>query len=275
MNYKITKNSIIIENSQEFSIKHTLDCGQIFCYEQNQNSYIVYSASEKAVLKEQNGNIIIETNNPNYFVNYFDLNTNYTQKHNQITSAYPKFTSAFEFGKGIRILKQDPFETIIGFIISANNNIKRIQKLMFALRQNYGTNMGEYHAFPTASQLANVSEQSLKALGAGYRAPYILQTSQMLQNVNYQQLSQMSTQELSNYLLTLKGVGQKVADCIMLFAFAKQDVFPVDTWIEKVYCTYFEQEQNRVKIRKNLLQTFGNDSGYVQQLLFYSQRKNM
>lgn len=275
MKYTINERQIIIQNNGEFSVKHTLDCGQIFCYKQFDDHFEVYSGSEIAKIYESEKNIVISSSNVNYFLNYFDLNTDYTQKYDQIVKSYPKFLSAFEFGKGIRILKQDVFETIIGFIVSANNNIKRIQKIMFALRENYGMNMGEYYTFPTAKELSKASEDDLKKLGVGYRAKYIQEACQALLDVDYNSLFNLSTLELSDYLTSIKGVGQKVADCVMLFAFSKPDVFPVDTWIEKVYCTYFEQEHNRVKIRENLLKTFGNDAGYVQQLLFYSQRNNI
>ena len=180
---------------------------------------------------------------------------------------------SIEFGKGIRILKQDILETIIGFIISANNNIKRIQKILFAIREKYGKNMGDYFAFPTIAQLKNATIDDFKNLGAGYRAKYLYDVVRQLENINLQQLCTLTTYELNKVLLSLMGVGQKVADCIMLFGFSRGDVFPVDTWIEKVYCTYFGDEHDRNKIRANLLNTFGNMSGYAQQYLFYSQRE--
>ena len=111
-------------------------------------------------------------------------------------------------------------------------------------------------------------------MGAGYRAKYLVEATKQLCKINLNELAKLDTLELNKQLLSLMGVGQKVADCIMLFGFSKQDVFPVDTWIEKVYCTYFKQEHNRVKIRNELLNTFGNLSGYAQQYLFYLQREN-
>ena len=145
---------------------------------------------------------------------------------------------------------------------------------MFAIRQTFGKNMGEYYTFPTAQELSVATEQDFKNMGAGYRAKYLVEATKQLANIDYGILRKMSTDELNKYLLTIMGVGQKVADCIMLFAFSKGDVFPVDTWIEKVYCSYFEEEHNRTTIRKNLLNKFGNNSGYIQQYLFYSQREN-
>lgn len=275
MNYIFQKDKIIIKSIEEFKPKHIIECGQIFCYKkENDITYIVYSADKMAKVKEYETYVEIETDNKDYFVNYFDLNTNYTDLKNKFIKDYPYLTKAINYGTGIRILKQDPFETIIGFIISANNNIKRIQKIMFAIRQNFGKNMGEYYTFPTAQELSKATEQDFKNMGAGYRAKYLVEATKQLANADYESLRKMSTDELNKYLLTIMGVGQKVADCIMLFAFSKGNVFPVDTWIEKVYCSYFKEEHNRVIIRKNLLNTFGENSGYIQQYLFYSQREN-
>ena len=275
MNYTIQKNKIIINNKDEFKPKNIIECGQIFCYKKEDDiTYIVYSADKMAKVKEYETYVEIETDNTEYFVNYFDLNTNYTELKNKFINDYPYLTKAINYGTGIRILKQEPFETIIGFIISANNNIKRIQKIMFAIRQTFGKNMGEYYTFPTAQELSVATEQDFNNMGAGYRAKYLVEATKQLANIDYGILRKMSTDELNKYLLTIMGVGQKVADCIMLFAFSKGDVFPVDTWIEKVYCSYFEEEHNRTTIRKNLLNKFGNNSGYIQQYLFYSQREN-
>lgn len=275
MNYTLQKDKIIIFDKEEFKPKHIIECGQIFCYKKIDDvTYIVYSADKMAKVKECENYVEIETDNIDYFVNYFDLNTNYTTLKNKFINDYPYLTKAINYGTGIRILKQSPFETIIGFIISANNNIKRIQKIMFAIRQTFGKNMGEYYSFPTAQDLSKATEQDFKNMGAGYRAKYLVEATKQLLNADYESLRKLSTEELNKYLLTIMGVGQKVADCIMLFAFSKGDVFPVDTWIEKVYCSYFEEEHNRVTIRKNLLNTFGENSGYIQQYLFYSQREN-
>ena len=204
---------------------------------------------------------------------YFDLDTDYEKICDKI-SPDESIKKAVEMYYGIRILKQDIFETIISFIISSNNNIKRIQKILFNIRQKYGTNMGDFYAFPTIAQLKNATEQDFKDMSAGYRAKYLYQAIRQLENQDLNSWTSLSTAELNKKLLSIMGVGQKVADCIMLFAFSKQDVFPVDTGIEKVYSTYFYKEANRDKIRQNLLSEFGSLAGYAQQYLFYSQRSN-
>lgn len=274
MIYTTEDNKIIVKDKSQFNPKHILECGQIFCYQKQKDySYVVYSADKKACLVEFDDRIEIQTQDVPYFVNFFDLNTDYSLLKQNFIKEYPYLKSAITFGGGIRILKQDPFETIIGFIVSANNNIKRIQKIMFSLRERFGNKMGDYNAFPTAKQLISASIEDLLSIGLGYRAKYIYTACRQLNDVDYNLLANLPTNELNLKLLQIMGVGQKVADCIMLFAFSKGDVFPVDTWIEKVYCTYFEEEHNRKIIRQNLLNRFGNYSGYIQQYLFYSQRE--
>ncbi|MBE7075270.1 MAG: 8-oxoguanine DNA glycosylase [Clostridiales bacterium] len=274
MKYAATENKIIIYSKDEFVPEHILECGQIFSYEKIENTYIVYSADKLAKITETGQTYEIETNNVEYFINFFDLNTDYAKLKLDLIKTYPYLKKAIDFGNGIRILKQDIFETIISFIISANNNIKRIKKILFAIRQKFGTKILSYYSFPTLEQLSKGTIDDFKSLGAGYRAKYLVEACKMLKNEDLTQYKQLSTKELNKKLLSIMGVGQKVSDCIMLFGFSRGDVFPVDTWIEKVYCSYFEDEHDRVKIRKNLLTTFGANSGYVQQYLFYSQRKN-
>ena len=271
MDYKIIDDKIIITKTSEFCPQHILDCGQIFSYLKTNYGYLVLSANKCAKIYEGN-EIIIQTNDVNYFVNFFDLSNSYTQIKNDLLKKHSYLKNAINFGGGIRILNQDIFETIISFIVSANNNIKRIQKILFAMRKNYGTNMGEFYAFPTLNQLKNASIQQLKSIGLGYRAEYIYNAVRQLEKEDYVSWKNLSTLDLSKKLISLYGVGPKVADCIMLFAYGKKDVFPVDTWIEKVYCTYFEECHNRKKIRQNLTNKFKNLSGYAQQYLFYSQR---
>lgn len=274
MIYTLDNNKIIITNKKDFNIKHILECGQIFSYKKiNENCYEVYSANKKCKIVKSSNGYVIESLNIKYFVDFFDLNTNYAEIKKLLLKQHPFMKKIIKYGEGIRILKQDIFETIISFIISANNNIKRIQKILFALREKFGTNMGLYNAFPTIDQLENVSIETFQSLGLGYRSKYVFNAVKQLKNVNLEQLKSLTTQELNSFLLSIMGIGQKVADCIMLFAFSKQDVFPVDTWIEKVYCCYFEKQTNRKIIREALLKEFGDYSGYAQQYLFYSQRE--
>lgn len=270
--FKIEGNKIVINNKNDFNPMHILECGQVFSYKKQNDRYVVYSAGLKAEIIETQNGFEITTNNVDYFINYFDLNTNYSDVKKNLLYNHKFLEDAVNFGYGIRILKQDIFETIISFIVSANNNIKRITQILFGIRQKFGKKVDDYYAFPTLKELLMGTVQDFKDLGAGYRAEYIYDTCRQLINVDYNKWANLSTDDVKEQLLKLKGVGPKVADCILLFAFARQDVFPVDTWIEKVYNCYFQKESNRKTIRENLVDSFKEYSGYAQQYLFYYQR---
>lgn len=223
-------NNDIIVSTKDFNIRQTLECGQLFRYKIEDNHAIVYTGDKKAVLYNKNANeIVIENENKEYFYNYFDLKTDYSQiKANLMDKPFMK--QSIENGYGIRILKQDIVETIISFIISANNNIPRIQGILNKIAKN--------NTFPSIEELANYSEQDFKAMGAGYRAAYLKKTIEILLDKKFDILAPyaLNGDTANKYLCdALVGVGPKVADCILLFAYHKMDVFPVDTWIKKVY----------------------------------------
>ena len=134
--------------------------------------------------------------------------------------------------------------------------------------------MGDFYAFPTLEQLLTLSVEDLKSLGMGFRAKYIYETAKKLQYVDLESYRNLSNEKLLETLLSFDGVGPKVADCIALFAYHDMNCFPVDTWVEKIYNSFFAKvpEKNRVKIRQNLTNMFGNLSGYAQQYLFYYKR---
>ncbi|MEG1752202.1 MAG: DNA glycosylase [Clostridia bacterium] len=312
-NYTIKNNKIYIKNSV-LNILQTLECGQVFSYKKtNENNYIVLSADKKCkIIKVKNETIITPQNilEINYWINYFDLNNNYDElkkqlfnlnklnlnklnlnnikinnKTNKISENELKINNklnnylinilndAIIFGNGIRILKQDIFETIISFIISANNNIKRIQKILFIMREKIGTNFN----FPTLEQMSKKNEQFFKDIGCGYRAKYLENICRQLKNVDLNSLKDIDLNSLKKYLISLSGIGPKVADCVLLFGFGKQNVFPVDTWIEKVFVSSFGiVGLSRERISEILVQIFGELSGVAQQYLFYfAQQKKL
>lgn len=280
--YKIEDNKIIIENLEEFNITHILECGQVFRYKKIDDGYFVISGSNCAKIIQKTNSCEIICSDVDYFVNYFDLDTNYTEIKQKLSS-FPELKPMLEYGYGLRILKQNPTEMIISFIISANNNIKRIQKAVNEISENFGKLCEfdgiKYYSFPTLNQLKIATEEDFNNFGTGYRAKYLVSAVKELENLDYNKINEMPSEEASKILLNIKGVGQKVCDCILLFGFNKQDCFPVDTWIRKVYFNYFnkiEKEQqekcSEKQIRKDLVNIFKNLSGYAQQYLFYYER---
>ncbi len=273
MDYIVEKGKITVINPADFDVRKTFECGQVFRYKKTDEGYEIVAKNQHAVLKNVQNNVEIACSDENFFVKYFDLCKNYDIiRLNLIDKGL--FRATIDFGQGIRILKQDPFETVISFIISANNHIPRIKSIIERLSSALGERCDGYNAFPTATALAEKDVEFYQKAGLGYRAQYIVDTSRAIcDGFDLLGLENLPTDEARKALMTLKGVGPKVADCILLFGYGRGDVFPVDTWIKKVYNTYFGHEDNPLKIRKALTDKFGDLSGYAQQYLFFYKRE--
>lgn len=269
--YKLDKDKIIITGKEDFNPKHILECGQIFRFYKNEkNNYVVLSQSNKAEIEETENGYMIYTQNTEYFKEFFNLTTDYSKIKNEISKISQFLEHATKNAYGLRILKQDLFETLVSFIISANNNIKRIKMIINKICRSLGKNMGDYYAFPTPEEFGDANEEFFKSIGAGYRASYLAEVKTAYSLLNKEDLSAMSDIELKKRLMQIKGVGPKVADCIILFAFNRKQTFPVDVWMERVYYENFGTEKiSRPEIAKILVKKFGNLAGYVQQYLFY------
>ena len=292
MKYVKSNNKIIIEDLSEFNINQILDCGQIFRYYIIDNVAEVISNDKYAQIITFDNRVEILSQHIDYFENFFDLKRNYSIIKSELLN--DDFLSpAIKFGYGIRILNQDLFEMIVSFIISANNNIKRIKNSLNYLSKKFGDvkraisdknapnsplsmicdKQCQYYAFPTLKQLKNATISDYVEAGLGYRAQYMYET---VQNLTEKQLDEFKTfdfdQQLS-FLLSLKGVGEKVAHCIMLFAMHQTSVFPVDTWINKVYNDLTNtNSNNRKEISRKLTDKYKTLSGYAQQYFFYYYR---
>ena len=271
LKYKKGKDFIEISGKDDFNPQHILECGQIFSFKKNGGNYQVFSADKKAEIFETENGYIIKTKNPDYFENFFDLKTDYGEIKKKL-KGYDILTKPIEYGHGIRIVKQDLFETVISFIVSANNNIKRIQMILDRMRQKLGQNMGDYYAFPTREALLSVNEEFFTNIGAGYRAKYLYETVRLIDEKTLKDWDLLSTPDLRKKLIGLSGVGPKVADCILLFGYGRGDVFPVDTWMAQMYNKFYEPQENREAIRHNLTKQFGQLSGFAQQYLFFFMR---
>ena len=261
-------------DSEYFNVVDTLECGQIFRYKHlGGEKYAVYSQDKYAELETVGNKVVVRTADKDYFWRFFDLDTDYAQKVQRISAISPLMKEAAEFGKGIRILNQDLTEMIFSFIISANNNIKRIQLIIERMCNALGHVTPYGHAFPTVEDMAAQTVEFYTNLGAGYRDKYLLETAQMLLSYDLNSLSMLDSSAARKELLQFMGVGPKVADCILLFGLRRGDVFPVDTWLKKVYHNYFEQGHKDAEISSFFCKLFGDDAGLCQQYLFYFQRK--
>lgn len=267
-------NDIIIKDTRDFDIRQTLDCGQIFRYSEiGENEYEVFSKDKRCVVR-QDGVAVIKSDDSAYWRRFFDLDNDYGAIKRALMDK-PFMKEAVEYGGGIRILNQDPYEMLISFIVSANNHIPRIKGILSRICEGLGEKKDGYSAFPTPEAMASKDADYYAALGAGYRAPYLSETARAVaEGFDLEKPLYMSGEEANKYLCTLKGVGPKVADCILLFAYHKSDVFPVDTWIRKVYADMTGKEATNKEIRKYLISTYGNLSGYAQQYLFFNKRES-
>lgn len=274
MIYKLENNKIIVTDKTQFNPKHILECGQVFRFGKDENdNYFVISKDSKATIVEKENCYEILSNNPAYFINYFDLNTDYNEiklklKQNSVLSPM------VDYGYGIRILNGDASEMIFSYIISQNNNIKRIQKIIEKLCM-LGKQSDGYYCFPTIKELSNAPLEFYQSLGAGYRDKFLKNTADFMKNVDIEEIKSKTTDEIFNFLVGINGVGPKVASCILLFGFGKKDKFPVDTWIEQVYYNHFSsKKRSRPEIQKYFEDEFKENSGIAQQYLFYYEREN-
>ena len=179
----------------------------------------------------------------------------------------------------LRILKQDPWEAVVGFILSSNNNLFRIRKTVLDLSKNYGNKLAEAHgltaySLPAPEIMAELSPDELRALGAGYRDKYLIETARMVaaEKWDLYRPYELAYNEAKKYLMLLPGVGPKVADCILLFGYGKRDAFPVDVWIARAM-KRFGEFKSREAASDYAIERFGEDAGYIQQLLFMDQRR--
>ena len=267
---------IRLYNIDHFNLEETFLCGQCFRWEKDENGVfygVVANHAAKAYYHDPK-TIYIESSNPDlvYWSNYLNFSCDYNKVEKKL-SEEEILRPCIEAGRGIRILRQDLWETIVSFIISANNNIKRIQLIVERLCQALGEKTEHGYAFPTVERMAEQSVEFYSRLGAGYRDKYLLTTAQKLLTYNLDALVEMDTATARKELLTFMGVGPKVADCILLFGMRHGDVFPVDTWLKKVYHQYFEQGHADHQLSAYFCNLFGEDAGLCQQYLFYFQRK--
>ena len=282
MEYKI--------ESDTFELADIFECGQCFRWNKEENGSYTGVFHNNVLNVEKKGNKIIfkgicEGNIEKICTDYFDLNRDYTKIKEELSNIDDNLKRSVEYGKGIRILNQDLWETIISFIISANNNIPRIKGIIERLSKAYGKkivyNNKEYYTFPTPEELKNVTVADFRNLGLGFRDIRLYETTHMVldKEVDLQKLDKLPTKLAREELLRLSGVGPKVADCILLFSTLKRfDVFPIDVWVRRVMNELYIKNEDENKVSKKEIQKladekFGNIQGLAQQYLFYWKRE--
>lgn len=277
---------VILEGVSDFDPKHIFECGQCFRWRAEEDGSYTGVAKGKVVnVSRENDTIYIKNSNledfNNIWKNYFDLETNYAEIKNILKNMDDHLAKATEFGWGIRLLKQDPWEMIISFIISSNNRIPMIQRAIGNLSKKYGTYIGEYNGieyydFPTPEQLNKATIEDIRACSTGFRDKYIKSTTEAVitDNDDVYNYSNLSTDECRKELMKFNGIGPKVCDCIALFGMQKYDTFPVDVWVKRVMQEFYvDDDMSLPKMRTYAIDKFGDLSGFAQQYLFYYARE--
>ena len=269
-----------------FNLKYTLECGQCFRWKkiEDKDRYIGVIKDRVIDIEQINNRLIIYSNNENdlerVVKEYFDINKDYEEIEKNISLIDDNINKSVKNTTGIRILNQDLFETIISYIISANNNIKRISKSVDKISEMFGKKViydnKEYYLFPTLEELSYATEEDLLSCGVGFRARYIRQTVKLLMEnkMILNELYNMTTGKAKELLLSFPGIGPKVSDCILLFSLKKSEVFPIDVWVKRVMeKLYFKSNVSIKDISKYAESNFKENAGIIQQQLFYNVRE--
>ena len=288
---------IVLESSQPFNLELTLCCGQAFRWEKLGEWW--YGVIRDKVLKVRQNGTTLEFKNASvdFVKEYFGLKDDLPLILSEI--AKDKYIKeVVKALKGLRILRQDPWECLISYMCATYKNIPAIKHMLFNLSRKFGKpavlDGYTFYTFPTAEKLAEASLKELAECGLGYRAEYIFEAAKKVSSGEFEveSLKNESYEKARNTLLTLKGVGLKVADCVSLFALEKLEAFPVDVWIKRVilkhYANHFEKEFiEKVSLKKSLTkadyeklslfgrQHFGKYAGYAQEYLYHFERANL
>ena len=281
----------VITDVDSFELRDIFECGQCFRWNaKDDGSYTGVIKNGVINVNKINNDVIFEGicngNIADICRDYFDLNRDYNKIKTILSNVDEYLKESIEYGSGIRILNQDLWEMIISFIISANNNIPRIKGIIEKMSQKYGNKIvwkgKDYYIFPTIKQLSSASKDDLRALGMGFRDTYIFNTTNTIASgdINLEELhNEKDTSKVREKLLTLSGVGPKVADCILLFSTLKRfDVFPIDVWVRRVMNDLYIKNEDETKVSKKEIEKlakekYGDLEGIAQQYLFYWRRE--
>ena len=285
--YEITEgeNLVKVEGVRDFDPVHTFECGQCFRWNKEPDgSFTGVVGTQVGNVKSGNDSLVIRNTSLEAFkdtwFDYLDLGRDYSQIKKKLMKD-EIMEKAIAFGGGIRLLRQDLWEALISFIISANNRITRIMQIVASLSRIYGDELlaegKTYYTFPGVDKLRDACLEELGLCRGGFRCKYILNTVRAIASgeVDLSQLEKMDAVAARKLLTTLTGVGDKVADCTLLYSGTKHDVFPTDVWVKRVMEElYLKRQASFAEIQAFAREYFGELAGFAQQYLFYYAREN-
>lgn len=296
------ENRVILKDVKNFDIKQIFECGQCFRWEKvNDNNFIGIAFGRVLEVIQEGNDVILENTDKNDFEaiwrKYFDLDRDYDAIKKEL-SKDKILKEAVDYGYGIRMLNQEPFELVISFIISARNSIPVISRTIKNISERWGEKIeykgNTYYTFPTKEVLSKITLEEMKEAGGSFRSKYIIDTAskikdaelikagklevenkeEFLENYDLERIMKLDDDGCHKALQNYMGIGAKVADCIMLFAMDKKSAFPVDVWVKRAMMHFYNaQESSLPKIRKFGRERFGELAGYAQQYLFYYTRE--
>ncbi|MBO7253844.1 MAG: DNA-3-methyladenine glycosylase 2 family protein [Clostridia bacterium] len=273
MKYIYENNGVTISSPELFSVERTLDCGQCFRFDRDENCVFHGVAFGKYIRLEEkeNGDIFIPNMSKEEFeerfMSFFALDTDYDEIISSLVFD-ETVKKSLERSAGIRILNQEPWETLCSFIISQNNNIPRIKKIVSSLCELCGDDVDgcKMKSFPSAKKVYSLGIDGLAPIKSGFRAKYIISAAESVVSgkIDFDQLKKTDYLSAKKQLMEIKGVGPKVADCVLLFGLGFKEAFPIDVWIKRVISKYYGEDFTP--------EYFGKYAGIAQQFLFYNER---
>jgi N-glycosylase/DNA lyase len=283
MNVTEKGNTVIIHGVKQFDPIHIFECGQCFRWErQADGSYTGIAHGRVVNIAKSQNDVILKNTTLCEFTgiwrHYFDLDTDYGLIQDRL-SQDAVLKDAVAFGSGIRILNQEVWECMLSFIISANNNIPRIKGIIKRFCEHFGEEVAfegkVYYTFPKAERLRTISLKDLKPLRAGFRDTYILDAIHKVNGgeVAPERLRGALLEDARREVMKIKGIGPKVADCVLLFGAGLHRSFPVDVWVKRVMDTLYAQEIRGSSVSDFVSGKFGEYAGFAQQYLFYYIRE--
>lgn len=275
---------IKIKIEKPFKLDDTITCGQIFRFFKREDKSFDIILKDRVINVYMDENILYvtsskEDNLEKIVKDYFDLNNDYSVINDFLVKQDEKLSDVVNFSNGLMMIRQDPFETVISYIISANNGVNQIASALNNIAKKYGKKIAfndkEYYLFPSYEDLKEITQNDLRNCKVGFRDKYLKAMIDKLNNkeIDLNEFYDLDTKTALDKLMQNAGIGPKVASCILLFAYQKYDVFPIDTWVKKVMKKDYEIEGEK-RIRDFATKTYGKYSGIAIQYLFNYSRNN-
>ena len=266
----------------DFNLRDTVTCGQIFRYEElNDGSFIIVLKDRIIKIKQEKNKLIVKSSNndnlENVIRDYFDLNNYYKKINDYIIERDINNKLIIDSSVGLKIINEPKFEVIISYILSSNNRVSQIKKALDNISKRYGRQItfedNNYYLFPSLEEISDCKIEELRELKTGFRDKYIYEFINKVKNNEFDidKINNMDSETAINYLKTLNGVGEKVASCILLFGFHRFDVFPIDTWVKKYMKEKYGVDDVKI-IKKIMKEKYNEYSGIAIQYAFNYKR---